>query len=82
MQSSSTGDLQRSLIAIKSVVPHGQFVTVLKDHSCTTFVRTAQRQMKLAANEDLLKSKTTDLSQMTLSQALNLLKKETNCIYH
>lgn len=66
------------LLAIKSTVPHGQFANVLKEHGCNTSVRTAQRQIKLAANEDLLKSKTTDLSQMTLSQALNLLKKETN----
>lgn len=66
------------LLAIKSAVPHGQFAKVLKEHGCNTSVRTAQRQMKLAANEDLLKANTTDLSQMTLSQALNLLKKETS----
>lgn len=64
------------LLAIKAAVPHGKFACALKEYGCKTSIRTAQRQMQLALHEKLLKSKTTDLSQMTLAQANNIIKRK------
>jgi hypothetical protein len=66
------------LLEIKDSVPHGTFQKTLKDNGCNTSFRTAQRQMSIASNEDLIRAKTTDLSQMTVEQALKLIKKESN----
>ncbi|MBK8370400.1 MAG: hypothetical protein IPL20_03280 [Saprospiraceae bacterium] len=63
------------LIAIKNAVPHGHFETVLKEQGIKTSLRTVQRQMEVASNEELL-AKTTNLSELTMDEALKIIKKD------
>ncbi len=67
---------EKFLKAIKGVVPHGHFEKTLKEFGCKTSQRTAQRQMLLAENEEFIRSNTTDLSQLTVDKALQMIKKE------
>lgn len=64
------------LKAIKDVVPHDHFEKTLKEFGCKTSQRTAQRQMLLAENEEFIRSNTTDLSQLSVDKALQMIKKE------
>ncbi|MBP6236755.1 MAG: DUF3102 domain-containing protein [Saprospiraceae bacterium] len=64
------------LIELKNAVPHGEFSKKLKEYGCNTSIRTAQRQMQLAENEEFIRSNTTDLSQLSVDKALQMIKKE------
>lgn len=66
----------RLLKKVKDRLPHGQFLPFLKDGKLKINERNAQRMMKLAANEAVIRSNTTDLSYLTVEKAMAIIKKE------
>ncbi len=64
------------LIELKNAVPHVEFSKKLKEYECNTSIRKAQRQMQIAENEEFIRSNTTDLSQLSVDKALQMIKKE------
>lgn len=81
MQNASKDIVQRAiavgenLIVAKAKVPHGQWLSWLKD-KCTLEERTAQRYMKLAEGKAMLLSRSDKLSDLTLAAAQQLLDGE------
>ncbi len=61
---------------LKGLLPHGEFLSFLKSSNIKINPRHAQRIMELAANEDLIRANTTDLSYLTLDKAFAMIKKK------
>ena len=61
---------------LKASLPHGHFIPFLEKNKIHIYPRKAQRMMKLKANEELIRSKATNLSEMSVDKALKIITKE------